>query len=145
MRIDAPEVLAEVRAEFERSESALITNDREALVEFFLDAPTTVRYGIDDAQYGHEELAAFRRSQAVATAPRDLRRTVFTTFGRDLPSRTPSSCPTVPTRSAASHRPGCAPTGVGRSSARTCRGSAVARLRDARERLLHLTLCSRKS
>jgi len=106
MRIDAPEVLAEVRAEFERSESALVANDREALVEFFLDAPATVRYGIDDAQYGHEELAAFRRSQAVATPPRDLRRTVFTTFGRDLPSRTPSSCPTVPTRSAASHRLG---------------------------------------
>ena len=84
MRIDAPEVLAEVRAEFERSESALVANDREALVEFFLDAPATVRYGIDDAQYGHEELAAFRRSQAVATPPRDLRRTVFTTFGRDL-------------------------------------------------------------
>ena len=82
--IDDPAVVAEVRAEFERYETALVANDREALVEFFLDSPTTVRYGIDDAQYGHEELAAFRRSQAVATPPRDLQRTVITTFGRDL-------------------------------------------------------------
>lgn len=84
MRIDDPEVLAEVRAEFERYETALVANDREALVEFFLDSPTTVRFGIDDAQYGHDELAAFRRSEAVATPPRDLRRTVITALGRDV-------------------------------------------------------------
>jgi hypothetical protein len=82
--IDDPAVVAEVRAEFERYETALVANDREALVEFFLDSPTTVRYGIDDAQYGHEELASFRRSQAVATPLRDLQRTVITTFGREL-------------------------------------------------------------
>ncbi|MFN8026053.1 MAG: oxalurate catabolism protein HpxZ [Acidimicrobiia bacterium] len=81
---DDPEVLAEVRAEFDRYEAALVSNDREALVEFFLDSPTTIRYGIDDAQYGHAELAAFRRSQAVATPPRDLQRTVVTAFGRDV-------------------------------------------------------------
>jgi hypothetical protein len=84
MRIDDPDVLAEVWAEFERYESALVANDREALVAFFLDSHTTVRYGIDDSQYGHEELAAFRRSEAVATPARDLRRTVITTFGSDL-------------------------------------------------------------
>src|SRR4051812_39713477 len=84
MRIDDPEVLAEVRAEFARYETALVANDREALVAFFLDSPTTVRYGIDDAQYGHDELAAFRRSEAVATPPRDLQRTVMTAFGRDF-------------------------------------------------------------
>ncbi len=84
MLIDDPDVLADVRAEFERYERALVANDREVLVDFFLDSPTTVRYGIDDAQYGHEELAAFRRSQAVATPPRDLQRTVITTFGSDL-------------------------------------------------------------
>ena len=45
MLIDDPEVLAEVQEEFDRYERALVANDREALVEFFLDSPTTVRYG----------------------------------------------------------------------------------------------------
>ena len=83
-QIDHPDVVAEVQAEFDRYERALVANDREALVAFFFDAPVTVRYGIDDAQYGHAELAEFRRTQAIATPPRELRRTVITTFGRDF-------------------------------------------------------------
>jgi hypothetical protein len=82
--VNDPNVVAEVQAEFARYERALVANDVEALVEFFLPAPTTVRFGIDDAQYGHDELAAFRRTQASATPPRDLRRTVVTTFGNDF-------------------------------------------------------------
>jgi hypothetical protein len=84
IEVNEPRVVAEVEAEFARYERALVANDIEALVEFFHDAPFTVRYGIDDAQYGHEELAAFRRSQASATPPRELRRTVITTFGVDF-------------------------------------------------------------
>ena len=84
IEINEPSVVAEVEAEFARYEHALVENDVEALVAFFFDAPTTVRYGIDDAQHGHDELAAFRRSQAVATPPRELVRTVVTTFGRDF-------------------------------------------------------------
>jgi ketosteroid isomerase-like protein len=84
VQIDDPEVLAEIRTEFDRYERALVANDVEALVAFFREAPETVRYGIDDMQYGHDELAAFRRSQALATPPRALRRTVLTTFGRDF-------------------------------------------------------------
>ena len=84
MEVNDPSVVAEVEAEFERYEAALVANDVEALVGFFHDAPTTVRYGIDDSQYGHDELAAFRRSQASATPPRTLRRTVVTTFGTDF-------------------------------------------------------------
>jgi len=84
IEINDPSVVAEVEAVFARYERALVENDVEALVAFFFDAQTTVRYGIDDAQYGHEELAAFRRSQAVATPPRQLARTVVTTYGRDF-------------------------------------------------------------
>jgi hypothetical protein len=83
-QFDDPEGLAEVQAAFDRYEHALVANDREALIAFFLDASTTVRYGIDDSQYGHAELAEFRRTQAIATPPRALRRTVITTFGRDV-------------------------------------------------------------
>jgi hypothetical protein len=84
VQIDDPAVVAEVTAEFARYETALVANDREALVDVFVDSPTIVRYGIDDAQYGHDELAAFRRTQAVATPPRALQRTVITTFGADF-------------------------------------------------------------
>jgi hypothetical protein len=84
LEVNDPGIVAEVEAEFARYEAALVANDVEALVAFFRVAPTTVRYGIDDAQYGHDELAAFRRSQASATPPRDLRRTVITTFGSDV-------------------------------------------------------------
>jgi hypothetical protein len=83
-RIDEPAVLAEVHDAFARYERALVANDREALVDFFFAADTTVRYGIDDAQHGHGELAEFRRTQAIATPPRSLRRTVITTFGTDF-------------------------------------------------------------
>ena len=84
LEVNDPGVVAEVETEFARYEAALVANDVEALVAFFWVAPMTVRYGIDDAQYGHDELAAFRRSQASATPPRDLRRTVITTFGADV-------------------------------------------------------------
>jgi hypothetical protein len=83
-RIDDPAALAEVQDAFARYERALVANDREALIDFFFAAPTTVRYGIDDEQYGHAALAEFRRTQAVATPPRALRRTVITTFGTDF-------------------------------------------------------------
>jgi hypothetical protein len=82
--VNDPDVVVEVAAEFARYEAALLANDVEQLIAFFLDAPETVRYGIDDAQYGHAELAAFRRSQARATPPRELRRTVITTYGSDF-------------------------------------------------------------
>jgi ketosteroid isomerase-like protein len=84
LNVNDPEVVAEVEAEFARYEAALLANDVEALVAFFRDAPETVRYGIDDIQHGHAELAEFRRSQAQATPPRTLLRTVVTTFDSDF-------------------------------------------------------------
>ena len=94
IEVNVPHVLAEVEVEFARYEQALLANDVEALIGFFLDAPTTVRYGIDDAQYGHDELAAFRRSQASATPPRELRRTVVTSFGTDFATADTEFVPT---------------------------------------------------
>jgi hypothetical protein len=82
--VNDPEVVQEVAAEFARYETALLGNDVDALIGFFRDGPETVRYGFDDAQYGSEEVSAFRRSQPVAAPPRELRRTVITTFGREF-------------------------------------------------------------
>jgi ketosteroid isomerase-like protein len=81
--IDDPEALAEMHHAFARYERALIANDVDTLVELFLDAPTTIRYGIDEIQHGHDEIAAYRRSSVIAAPPRELLNTVITTFGRD--------------------------------------------------------------
>jgi hypothetical protein len=80
-RVNDPAVVAEVREAFERYERALVANDVGVLIELFRDARETVRYGIDDVQHGHDEIAAFRRASAQATPPRRLVDTVVTTFG----------------------------------------------------------------
>ncbi|HKY16509.1 MAG TPA: AtzH-like domain-containing protein, partial [Microthrixaceae bacterium] len=43
-----------------------------------------VRYGIDECQYGHDEIAEYRRASVTATPPRAVTRTVVTTFGDDF-------------------------------------------------------------
>ena len=45
MQIDIPDVVAEVRAAFERYEQALVTNDVATLDEMFRNDPRTIRYG----------------------------------------------------------------------------------------------------
>ncbi|WP_339472516.1 AtzH-like domain-containing protein, partial [Pseudomonas sp. EL_65y_Pfl1_R83] len=46
MEIDLPEVIAEVKAAFDRYEQALVTNDVAVLGELFRNDPRTLRYGI---------------------------------------------------------------------------------------------------
>ncbi len=82
--INQPETLAEVSAVFARYERALLDNDAPTLIELFWNAPQTVRYGIDEIHHGHRAIAEFRRSQAAATMPRQLRNVVITTFGDDV-------------------------------------------------------------
>ena len=45
MEIDLPEVVAEVTAEFERYEKALVSNDVATLDAIFRKDPRTIRYG----------------------------------------------------------------------------------------------------
>ena len=45
MEIDLPDVVAEVRAAFDRYEKALVSNDVDTLDELFRDDPRTIRYG----------------------------------------------------------------------------------------------------
>ena len=84
MQIDIPDVVAEVRAAFERYERALVTNDVATLDEIFRNDPRTMRYGQSENLYGHKEIAAFRAARASAGLARTLSRTVITTFGRDF-------------------------------------------------------------
>ncbi|KQU86557.1 hypothetical protein ASC78_02960 [Variovorax sp. Root318D1] len=82
--INIPEVLAEVTAVFARYEEALVTNQREVLDELFWNSPHTLRYGFSENHYGHADIRAFRASLPVQSPPRELLRTVITTYGRDL-------------------------------------------------------------
>ena len=82
--IDIPGVKAEVEAAFAAYELALVSNDVTALDRFFLDRPTTIRYGAGENLYGYAEIAAFRAARSPAGLVRTLERTVITTFGRDF-------------------------------------------------------------
>ncbi|HEY6753473.1 MAG TPA: oxalurate catabolism protein HpxZ [Pseudolabrys sp.] len=84
MEIDLPEVVAEVRAAFERYEKALVSNDVPTLDELFRDDPRTVRYGAAENLYGHDEIRSFRAARSPVALGRKLSRTIITTFGRDF-------------------------------------------------------------
>ena len=84
MEIDLPDVVAEVRREFERYERALVTNDVALLDAIFRDDPRTIRYGGAEILYGHEEIRAFRAARPSVGLARTLSRTVITTYGRDF-------------------------------------------------------------
>jgi hypothetical protein len=84
MDVDLPEVVAEVRAAFERYEQALVSNDVAALDAVFRDDPRTIRYGGGENLYGYGEIKAFRAGRSPAGLARTLLKTVITTYGRDF-------------------------------------------------------------
>ncbi len=84
MQIDIPEIVAEVEAQFERYERALLANDVDELTALFADDPRTIRYGAGEILYGAAEIHAFRAGRAPAGLARTLSRTVITTYGRDF-------------------------------------------------------------
>ena len=81
--IDLPDVIAEVKAAFDRYEAALVTNDVSTLNESFRVDPRTIRYGGAEILYGHHEIAAFRAARSPVGLARTISRTVITTYGRD--------------------------------------------------------------
>jgi ketosteroid isomerase-like protein len=80
--INDPKTLADVQVAFEGYEHALLDNDNEALAAFFLDDPTTTRYGVGDHQHGYAEIMAFRATQKPFA--RTLEHTVITAYGTDF-------------------------------------------------------------
>ncbi len=83
MEIDLPEVVAEVKAAFERYEKALVSNDVATLDALFHDDARTIRYGSAENLYGYGEIMAFRAARSPAGLARTLSKTVITTYGRD--------------------------------------------------------------
>lgn len=70
--IDRPEVLAQVRAAFDRYEQALVDGDVAVLTELFWADPRCVRYGVADRQYGAAAIAAWRQEHPSVPAGRRL-------------------------------------------------------------------------
>lgn len=81
MKINDPAVLAEVEAAFAAYEAALTGNDVATLDAIFRKAPETLRYGVAENLYGHDEIAAFRSARSPVGLERKLERTVITTYG----------------------------------------------------------------
>ena len=84
IEINLPDVVAEVTAEFQRYETALVSNDVATLDAIFRDSPNTVRYGATENLYGYSEIMAFRAARSPVALGRTLSKTVITTYGRDF-------------------------------------------------------------
>ena len=84
MIVNDPLVVAEVTAEFERYETALLGNDIATLDALFWNSPLTLRYGVGERLYGYDAIAAFRTARAGGSPQRALANTIVTTFGHDF-------------------------------------------------------------
>jgi len=84
MQIDLPDVLAEVTAQFQRYEKALVSNDVAVLDELFHKDVRTLRYGIGENLYGYSEIASFRAARSPVGLMRRTARTIVTSYGRDM-------------------------------------------------------------
>jgi hypothetical protein len=82
--INLPEVVAEITAQFNRYETALVGNDVQTLDSLFWNSPHTLRFGATENLYGYEAIASFRAGRSPLNLARTLTNTRITTFGRDL-------------------------------------------------------------
>jgi hypothetical protein len=80
-----PEVVADVRARFERYEQALVDKDVQVLDATFWDSPHTIRYALTENGYGFAEIHAHRvrRPPGLGIKERRIRLEILT-LGQDL-------------------------------------------------------------
>lgn len=83
MIINDPAVVAEVTAQFERYENALMSDDVAVMDALFHDATTTVRFGVGEVLYGADEIRAFRKGRG-GSPQRRLGRLEIASYGSDL-------------------------------------------------------------
>ena len=80
-----PEVVAEVRARFERYELALIYKDVDVLDATFWNSPHTIRYSFNENGYGFDEIHKHRVARPPGPGTKEKRiRLEILTLGRDL-------------------------------------------------------------
>jgi hypothetical protein len=88
MKINHPEVVAELQALYPQYERALMTNNVEKLVEMFWTGSEVMRFGITENLYGPEELETFRKTRPTTGLARTVKRLDIVSFGRDFASIT---------------------------------------------------------
>jgi hypothetical protein len=88
MKINDPEVVAELQALYPLYERALVTNNVEKLVEMFWTGPEVMRFGVTENLYGPEELETFRKTRPATDLARTAKRLDIVSFGRDFASIT---------------------------------------------------------
>jgi hypothetical protein len=104
MDVDLPEIVAEVKAAFERYEQAVVSNDVAVLDVLFRDDPRTIRYGATENLHGYDAIKAFR----AARSPIGLARTPSPPTGAIMRWPRRSSAATLyPARSGVRPRRGC--------------------------------------
>ena len=80
-----PDVVAEVRALFERYEEALIDKDVAVLDQTFWNSPHTIRYAMGEHGYGFDQIHAHRVRRPPGPGTKELRRRLeILTLGRDI-------------------------------------------------------------
>ena len=85
MTPNIPEVVAEVRALFERYEQALVDKDVEVLDATFWNSPHTIRYAFDEHGYGFDAIHAHRVARPPGPGIKEKRlRLEILTLGRDI-------------------------------------------------------------
>ncbi len=81
MKIDDPDVLAEVNAAFNAYETALITNEIDMLDRLFWHDDRTLRFGAGENLVGIGEIRDFRNSRPGKGLTREITGRHVTTFG----------------------------------------------------------------
>ena len=84
--INRPEVIAEVRTVFDDYEAALRAHDIARLNDYFLPRADTVRFGLDEHNYGAAAIAAWRLGAKPVSPGRRIVRVIVTSFGDDTAS-----------------------------------------------------------
>lgn len=82
--IDLPDIVTQVREQFERYEQALVSNDTAVLDELFWSDPRVQRFGVGENLYGIEAIRRFRQARSPQGLARALKRTQIHTFGTDF-------------------------------------------------------------
>ena len=83
MEINNPQTLADVTRQFERYQQAIIDNDIAVLNELFWGNARTIRYGIGENLYGHDEIATYRGTRDPGSVARIVGKSVVTSYGND--------------------------------------------------------------
>jgi len=84
VEVDLPDVVAEVKAAYDRYNNAVNAGNIAVLNSTFCNDPRTIRYGQGENLYGYKEIEGFRAAAQPLNPPRTLSKTVITTYGHDF-------------------------------------------------------------